>query len=105
MPVVAGFAEDKNEFNIVFDYGVRLIWLPKEAGSVSVDLRNHICNLVPNNRRERVETQVLTLGNNSRMQRFDGVATKRLARATHVADDDAEASTRRQKANASFPNL
>src|SRR5437867_3709672 len=60
MPVRAGLAEEQNEFDVVFDDRVRLVWFA-EKPAVARHLRGHIGNLAPDDRSQRVQAQFLTL--------------------------------------------
>lgn len=71
-PVAARFTLHQYVFDVVLYDGIGFVGFPKELRTV-LDLVIRVCDLVPDDRRKVVETDVTALDADVRMQRHDEV--------------------------------
>lgn len=61
MPVTAWLPKHQDKFDVVFDNGIRLVWFSKERSTIPSDLSRNVCNFVPDDRCQWIESDLLTL--------------------------------------------
>ncbi len=106
LAVAASLALHQDELNVVLDDGVGLIGLAQEAAGSPIDLVRGVRDLVPDDRRQVVESQTPATFLDRRVQRDDGVTPVVLAPGeTYISHDADEAPTGHESFVAHAPDL
>ena len=105
LPITARLALHQDELDIVLDDGIRLVGLAKKARRSVLDLIHRIGNLVPNDRRQIIETDLPAMLLNRRMERHHRMPTVVLPPGkTYVTHNDDKPTTRYQRPETRFPH-
>src|ERR1017187_7240734 len=94
----------QDEFNVVLDDGIRLIWLAQKAGAVTGRFKLGVRDFVPDDGGKIIEADCSAVFLNGCVQGNDRVAASILAtRKTHVTNDTDEASSGYECIETSLP--